>query len=74
MRESKSPIVLWDYVIERRALIHNAVNIPLFQTQSITPHECTFGNQSEIPNIYNFGWYEWVHRRNFVSFPKIMRS
>ncbi len=33
MRESNSPMVLWDYAIERRALIHNAVTRPLFQAQ-----------------------------------------
>ena len=31
MRESNSQMVLWDYVRESRALIHNAVPRPLFQ-------------------------------------------
>ena len=38
-RESNSPIVLWDYAIELRALIHNAVPRPLFQAQGKTPYE-----------------------------------
>ena len=55
MRESNSPMALWDYVTERRALIHNAVPYPLFQDKGKKPHECTFGNQSNISNISNFG-------------------
>ena len=48
-------MVLWDYVIERRSLAHDVVPRPLFRDQGKTPHECTFGNQSDISNIYNFG-------------------
>ena len=33
MRESKSPMVLWDYAIDHRALTHNAFPHPLFQDQ-----------------------------------------
>ena len=70
MRESNSPMVLWDYCIERRALIHNAVPRPLFQAQGKTPHECTFGVQNDISNFCNFGWYQWVYYRDFGSFPE----
>ena len=70
MRESNSPMVLWYYAIERRTLIHNAVPRPLFQAQGKTPHECTFGNQSDISNVCNFGWYKWVYYRDFGSFPE----
>ena len=38
MRDSNSPMVLWNYAIERRALMHNAVPRPLFQAQGKTPH------------------------------------
>ena len=70
MRESNSPMVLWDYAIEHRALIHNTALRPLLQAQGKTPHECTFGNQSNSSNICNFGWYEWVCYRGFGSFPE----
>ena len=33
MRESNSPMFLWDYEIDLRVLIHNAVPLPLFQAQ-----------------------------------------
>ena len=32
MRASHSPMCLWDYAIERRAMIHNLVPHPLFPT------------------------------------------
>ena len=68
MRESNSPMVLWDYEIQHRAIIHNAVPRPLFKYQGKTPHECTFGYQSDISNVYDFVWHEWVCYRDFVSF------
>ena len=56
MRESNSPMVLWDYAIERRARIHDAVPRPLFQNNGLSPHSATFGTQGDISNICNFGW------------------
>ena len=58
MRATNSPMVLWDYAIERRALIHNVIPRSLFQAQGKTPTECTFGVSADISNICNFGWYE----------------
>ena len=70
MRESNSPMLLWDYAIERRALIHNVIPRPLFQAQGKTPTECTLGVSSDISNICHFGWYEFVYYRDFGSFPE----
>ena len=70
MRASNSPMVLWDYAMERRALIHNVIPRPLFQAQGKTPTECTLGISADISNICNFGWYEWVYYRDFGSFPE----
>ena len=69
MRESNSPMVLWDYCMERRTRIHNAVPRSLFQTNGLTPHEATFGAPGDISNICNFGWYEWIYYRDFGNFP-----
>ena len=71
MSAMNTPIVLWDYAIKRRALIHNAVPRPLFQAQGLTPHECTFGVPADISNICNFGWYEWIYYRDHGSFPEM---
>ena len=32
-------MVLWDYTIERRTLIHNKIPRPLFQNDGLTPHD-----------------------------------
>ena len=70
MRASNSPMVLWDYAIQRRALIHNSVPRPLFQNNGLTPHAATFGSEGDISNICNFGWYEWVYYRDHGNFPE----
>ena len=70
MRATNSPMTLWDYAIERRALIHNVIPRPLFQSQGKTPTECTLGISSDISNIYHFGWYEFVYYRDHGSFPE----
>ena len=62
---------LWDYAIERRARIHNAVPRPLFQNNGLSPYSATFGTQGDISNICNFGYYEWVYYRDKTSsFPE----
>ena len=57
------PMVLWDYFMECWARIHNTVPHPLFQNQEMSPHEANFGEQGNISNISNFGWYQWVYYR-----------
>ena len=51
LRASNAPMVLWDYAMERRALIHNAVPRPLFQCNGLSPHTATFGSQGDISNL-----------------------
>ena len=68
LRLSHSPMVLWDYYMEWRALTNNAVPRPLFQNQVLTPHEATFGSQCDISKICQFTWYQWVYFRNPNSF------
>ena len=70
MRLSNSPMVLWDYCIERRALIHNTIPRPLFQTNGLTPHEFTLGVPADISNLCLFGWYEWIYYRDADNFPE----
>ena len=70
LRSSNAPMVLWDYAIERRARIHNAVPRPLFQSNGLAPHTATFGVEGDISNICTFGWYEWVYYRDDCSFPE----
>ena len=69
-RASNAPMALWDYALERRAQIHNAVPRPLFQNNGMTPHQATFGAPADISNICNYNWYEWVYYRDDGSFPE----
>ena len=63
MLEENSPLVFWDYCADRRALITNMTAKDLFQLQGQTPYFATFGEEGDISNIYQFGWYEWVYFR-----------
>ena len=58
---SNSPIVLWDYCMERRALIFNCTAKKLFQLNGTNPYTATLGDQADISNLCQFGWYEWVY-------------
>ena len=70
MRESGSPIVLWDFCIERRAVISQATSKKLFQLHGSNPHTATFGTEADISNLCHFGWYEWVYYRDkSASYP-----
>ena len=65
---SDCPMVLWDYALERRALIHNLVPRPLFQNNR-PPHEATFGESGDISRLADFGFLQWCYYRDHGSFP-----
>ena len=64
LRESHAPLVLWDYCMERRALIFQLTAKGLFQLQGSNPYTATFGEEADISNVCQFGWYEWVYYRD----------
>ena len=43
---------LYNYSIERRAIISNLVSRPLFQNNDLTPHATVFGELGDISYIY----------------------
>ena len=70
MLEKDSPLIFWDYCAERRASITNMTAKDLFQLQGTTPHTATFGEEGDISNICQFGWYDWVYfRESVAAFP-----
>jgi hypothetical protein len=70
MRSSRSPLVLWDYCMERRALIFQITAKKLFQLNGTNPHTMTFGTKADISNLCQYGWYKWVYFRDVkTSFP-----
>ena len=63
-------MVLWDYAIELRTIAHKAVSYPCFQDQDKITDEYTFGKQSNMDDVYKFGWHDWVCYRDHGSYPK----
>ena len=61
MRDSHSPLVLWDYCAERRAAIFSLTSRDLFQLQGSNPYTATFGEQGDISNLCQFAWYDWAY-------------
>ena len=49
MRESNSPLCLWDYCVERRARINNLTAKNAFKLHGSTPHTVTTGDEGDIP-------------------------
>ena len=67
LRETNSPMVLWDYCMERRAKIYQITAKNLFQLNGTNPHTATFGTEADISHICQFGWYEWVYFRDHAA-------
>ena len=69
---SDSPMILWDYCAQRRALIHNLTPRDLFQTEKQSPYEYQYGVQGDISNLCAFAWYDWCyyHEEGNNTFPK----
>ena len=61
MLESNAPLVLWDYCVERRSLIHNLTARNSFKLQGQSAYTDLTGEQGDISNICQYGWYEWVY-------------
>ena len=61
MLDENSPLLLWDYCAERRALITKMTAKYLLQLRGQTPYFETFGEEGDISNICQFGWVEWVY-------------
>ena len=64
LKESNAPYILWDYCAERRARVHNLTARDLFQLQGSTPHATIFGEEGDISNVCQFGWYDWCYFRD----------
>ena len=54
MRESDSPLVLWDYCAEIRARNNNLTATKLFQLQGQNPTMATLGEEGDILNLCYF--------------------
>ena len=64
MKEAGSTLPLWDYCVERRARINNLVAKDIFQLHGQNAHFHTTGEEGDISNLCQFGWYEWCYFRD----------
>jgi hypothetical protein len=55
MQATGSPLVLWDFCMERRALIFQITAKKLFQLNGTNPYTMTFGTDADILNLCQFG-------------------
>ena len=70
MHKSNSPIVLWDYCVERRARINNLTAKDNFKLHGTTPHTATMAEEGDISSLCQFSWYEWCYyREQTAAFP-----
>ena len=67
MHESNSPLCLWDYCVERRARINNLTAKNAFKLHGSTPHTVTIGDEGDISNLCQYGWYEWCYYRDHTT-------
>ena len=58
MRESNSTFCFCDYCVERRARINNLTAMNAFRLYGSTPHTLTTGDEGDISNLCQYGWYE----------------
>ena len=61
IRESNSPMSLWDYCMERRARINNLTAKDNFKLHGTTPHTTTLAEEGDISSLCQFGCYEWCY-------------
>ena len=70
MKESDSPLRLWDYCVERRARINNLTARPLFSLHGQNPHQTVTGDEGDISNLCQYKWYDWCYfREQKAKFP-----
>ena len=67
MRKSNSPLCLWDYCVKRRARINNLTAKNAFKLHGSTPHTVTTGDEGDISNLCQYGWYEWCYFRDHTA-------
>jgi hypothetical protein len=71
LKESHSPMVFWDYCLERRARIHILTAKSNFKLHGTNAHTVTTGEEGDKSNLCRFAWYDWCYyREHTAAFPK----
>jgi len=58
--KSNSPMILWEYALERRAKIICSTPRSNHLLNGMTPHTKLTGQVTDISNLVDFGWYDWI--------------
>ena len=63
LKMTNSPLVLWDYCVERRCKILSASTryIYIYLLDGMVPYTKMTGQPYDISNPCLFGWYDWVY-------------
>lgn len=70
MKASTSPLVFWDYCMERRARINNLTAKDLFSLHGSNAYSSLMGEEGDISALCQYDWYDWCYyRENKENFP-----
>jgi hypothetical protein len=70
MKDQDSPIVFWNYCIEKGARIHNLTAKSNFKLHGSNPYTLTLGEEGDTFNLCQIGWYEGgYYREHTAAFP-----
>ena len=61
LAESNSPMVFWDYCVERRVQIMNLTARGTHKLGGMNPYTALLGEHGDLSNIASYGWFEWVY-------------
>ena len=64
LKMTNSPLVLWDYCVERRCKILSASARDIYLLDGMVPYTKMTGQPYDISNLCLFSWYDWVYYRD----------
>ena len=67
MRMADSPLVFWDYCLERRTQIYNMTAWDHFKICGSNPHTMTMGEEGDISNLCQYDWYQWCYYQEHTA-------
>ena len=70
LKESNCPLAFWDYCIERKSRINNLTAKTMFSLHGSNAHTSLTGDEGDISNLCQYGWYDWCYyREQGAKFP-----
>ena len=67
LKETNSPMRLWDYCAKHQARVNNVTAKSLFQLHGRTPYETVFGREPDISNLCQYKYFDWCYYREHAS-------